>query len=149
MGLRNLTLPTKQVQVADGVSFTVRGLAPYDALGLYYRHTGELSALFDKLALKGSVEPGDVSAVTTVAVSAAPRVMAEIIVVAEGTDPSDEVFEEEVRAALKLPAAAQMDALGKIADLTFTSEMPPKKFLAVVLALAQGAAANLPAKPQT
>jgi hypothetical protein len=36
-------------------------------------------------------------------------------------------------AALNFSAGVQVDALTKIADLTFSSDMPPGKFLAVVV----------------
>jgi hypothetical protein len=50
MGLRNLPNPMKTVEVADGVSFTVRGFSPNDALILYHRHRGIMSAMFDDFA---------------------------------------------------------------------------------------------------
>lgn len=149
MGLRNLTLPCHVVTVADGVTFTVRGLSPDDALGLYFRHAGQLSALFDQFAVKGAVTRDDVSAVSTVVIGSAPRVMAEIIAIASGSEPEDDTFEDDVKAALRLSAGVQMDALQKTADLTFSSDMPPGKFAAVVLALARSAAASLPPVQQT
>jgi hypothetical protein len=164
MGLRNLPIPTKTVEVADGVTFTVRGFSPNDALSIYHRHRGELSTMFDDLV--GEVKKGgkkakavdveQVKAFGANMVSGAPRIMAEIIAIASGSvAPSStlrdeaelarltEEFEADVEAALKLSAAVQMDALQKIGDLSFTPEMPPGKFLAVVVRLAHSATAAM------
>lgn len=154
MGLRNLPLPMKTVEVADGVTFTVRGFSPNDALGLYHRHRGELSALFDQFTAKakatdGDVDPTDIAHLGANMVSGAPRIMAEIVAVASGSKPphddasDDGEFEADVEAALNLSAGVQMDALQKVADLTFTPDMPPGKFLAVVVSLAQSATASM------
>lgn len=156
-GLRHLPLPHRTVEVAEGASFTVRGFSPDDALAIYHRHTGELSRLFDEFAGvakgKAKVEVDEIKAFTNSVgmnmVHGAPRVIAEIIAVAAGGNPQDEdEFNQDVSVALKLPAGAQLDALQKIGELTFTSEMPPGKFLAVVVKLAGGTAAALtPALP--
>lgn len=147
-GLRNLTLPTHEVKVSEGESFTVRGLSPNDALSLYYRHTGQLSALFDQFADKGELERTDINAVASTVVGTAPIVMAEIIAIGSGSNPGEAGFMEDVQIAMSLSAGVQMDALTKIADLTFTSDMPPGKFAAVVLMLARSATASLP-NPKT
>lgn len=148
-GLRHLPLPHRTVEVAEGASFTVRGFSPDDALAIYYRHTGELSRMFDEFALqakaKGSVDEAELRSLThTVGADlakGAPRVMAEIIAIASGGNVAEEdEFEQDVAVAIKLPAGAQMDALQKIGELTFTSDMPPGKFLAVVVRLAGSAA---------
>jgi hypothetical protein len=148
MGLRNLNLPTSVVKVADGVEFTVRGFSPNDALGLYYRHSGQLAALFDQFAAKakasnGEVDRADVAAIGTTLVSSAPVIMAEVIAIAEGSNPAADDFGEDVAAAMRLTAGVQLDALQKIGELTFSSDMPPGKFAAVVLGLAQSATASL------
>lgn len=155
MGLRNLQIPTKTVEVADGVSFTVRGFSPNDAVGLYHRHAGDLSSLFDEFAANVKKKPKgkdsdavDVKALGVNMVGAAPRIMAEIIAIASGSDPLIvDDFEADVAMALNLSGGASMDALSKIGDLTFTSDMPPGKFLAVVVKLAQSATAAMTRVP--
>lgn len=168
MGLRNLPIPHRTVEVAEGASFTVRGFSPNDALGIYHRHAGGLSALFDEFAAKARSTKGKIDDIAeakrlgTGLVTGAPRIMAEIIAVASGSTPPDPMlqnqdpekyaeleaeFEADVRAALNLSAGVQMDALQKVGDLTFTSEMPPGKFLAVVVKLAGSATAAMTKTP--
>lgn len=148
MGLRNLPLPSKSIEVSDGVSFAVRGLSPNDVLGLYYRRRGELSALFDHYAAQAkkgrkAPDPDDVAALGVELVHSAPQLLAEIIAIAGGTSAEDEHFAAEAAAALNLPTGIQALALQAIADLTFTSEMPAGKFLAVALRMAQSATAAI------
>jgi hypothetical protein len=144
MGLRDLTIPTATVQVADE-SFIVRGLSPNDALGLYSRHAGQLSALFDEFSGKVKAEqPVEANDFGAALLGGAPRLLAEVIAIANGGDPGrPEEWEADVAQALRFPAGVQMDALQKVADLTFSSDMPPPKFFGLVLALAQSATAQL------
>lgn len=148
MGLRDLVIPTETVKVSGSGEFAVRGLSPQDALRLYYRHAGELSALFDQFAgkvkSKKPVAESEVLEAGVALVKGAPLIMAEIIALASDGDPDDvEGFSEIVSLALKLSASVQMDALQKIGNLTFSSDMPPGKFFGLVLAMAQSATAAL------
>jgi len=148
MGLRSLTLPTSNVKVADGVEFSVRGVSVMDAVFLYSRHAGEMTSLFEQYVTgaqkRGNVTAADVLAISRDVAAGTPVLMGELIALASGSRPerSDE-FADDVAMAMSFPLAAQMDALQKIAVLTFTSEMPPGKFLAVVMAMAQGTTAAL------
>lgn len=143
----------RTVDVADGESFTVRGISPADALGIYFRHAGELSALYDEFAeqtkKKGEPASVDVRNIGENMVAGSPRVLAEIIAVAADGDPQGDEFEADVAVALKFSVGVQMDALEKIAELTFTPAMPPGKFLAVVIRLAGSATAALNKSPAT
>lgn len=148
MGLRDLIIPTERVEVADSY-FTVRGLSPNDALGLYYRHRGQLSAMFEQFSARAKAEVAvDVTEFGASLVGGAPQIMAEIIALASNSDPRGEDWDGDVGVALTLSAGVQMDALEKIGRLTFTSEMPPKKFFGLVLAMAQSATAAMSA-PKT
>lgn len=147
MSLRKLKnpTPTAVVHISDEESFPVRGLNPTDILGLYYRHTGQLSGLFEKLAenyqSNGSrVNPTDVSAAVMTAMQDAPVVMAELIALAADGDPHDgENWDIDVSIATRLAFPIQVDALMKIGALTFTSEMPAGKFAALVAGAVQKA----------
>lgn len=144
MGPLNLIVPTENVAGLGDV----RGLSPSDGLALYYRHAGELSALFDQFAgkvkAKQAVPESDVLQAGVAMVSGAPLIMAEIIAIGLDADPSDvEGFAELVSTLMKMPAGMQMDALQKIGGLTFSSDMPPGKFFGLVLAMAQSATAAL------
>jgi len=150
MGLRSL-IQTELVKVSDEEGFPVRGVSPNDAIILYHRHRGELSAMFDQFAAEAkqgkNVVVTDLASAGVQMVGGAPLIMAEIIVLAMGMKPDSDEFDDEVAAAIDLPAAVQMDALQKIGGLTFTSDMPPEKFLAVVVKLAGGTAAALKLAP--
>jgi hypothetical protein len=90
----------------------------------------------------------DVQALGVQMVNGAPRLMAEVIAIASGSRVDDPEFEADVDAAVDFSAGVQMDALTKIADLTFSSEMPPGKFLAVVVKLAASATAAMTTAPR-
>lgn len=151
MGLRDL-IPTALVKVSDSDGFTVRGVSLNDALTLYNRHAGDLTALFDNFveehrggARAKPVTPEKLTQVGLSMAQGAPVLLAEIIVIATDCLPSNEEFDAEVAAVMKFGTGVQMDALQKIANLTFTSDMPPGKFLAVVMHLAKSTtAASLP-----
>jgi len=148
MGLRDLVIPTELVKVADE-GFPVRGLSPNDALDLYYRHAGELSALFDQFTARVKAgESADAMEVGTAMVGGAPQIMAEIIALASDSDPRSPDWPLDVAQALRLPAGVQMDALEKIGRLTFTSDMPPGKFFGLVISMAQSATAALHSAPK-
>lgn len=153
MGLRNLSFAEAKVQLPGGDSFTVRGVDPDMVVALYNRHRGELSVLFDNLTqqVKGE-NPGDVAMIAASAMSSAPVVMAELIALASGSKPSDTFvelpdgltdWERDVAAARSLPFPVQVDALTKIAEQTFTTDMPVGKFAAVVIKAAGTATAFL------
>lgn len=159
MSLRKLKnpVPEKLVQVSDTESFPVRGLSPSGVVGLYYRHTGQLSDIFERIMggyqENGVVATSDVQAIAMSLVEQSPQIMAEIIALASGSNPADETlasdadgnpimsdagdrlltcWEADVAVALQLSFPVQADALEKIGAVTFTSEMPLGKFVALV-----------------
>ena len=147
--LRN-PVPELVVNVSDGEGFPVRGISPAMLLGLYYRHTGQLSNLFEKLVDKqrhsGTLDPSDAEAVVLGLLDEAPVIMAEVVALASGSDPADaDNWEVDLDIAQSLPFPVQVDALMKIAALTFTSEMPPGKFVALVARAINNRVATSPA----
>lgn len=148
MGLRDtIPLQRKLVKVSDADGFSVRGASIDDVLGLFYRHRGEMTALFEQYAGRGTeVTADDVALAGRAIFERAPALAAEIIVVAADGDMGE--IEAEVAHVRRFPAAVQIDALEKIASLTFTSEMPPGKLLAVALQAVSSAAAAVPTLPQ-
>jgi hypothetical protein len=127
------------VQASDDDSFVVRGLNPIQVFALYRRHTGQFGDLF-KQAMASEASQADIYDVATKLAADAPTLLAELIVVASGGSPDivDE-FDDAYAVAAALPFPVQADALAKIGDLTFTSEMPPGKFLALVVKMAKAA----------
>lgn len=140
--------PIMLVQTSNSEAFPVRGLNPNDVFGIYYRHAGQLAALFEKLISgfrsSGNFDPSGIQVVALELVKDAPIVMGEIIAAAADGDPSDEAsWRADVEIARKLPFPVQADALAKIGELTFTSEMPPGKLLSLVAGLIERATGQI------
>jgi hypothetical protein len=157
--LRNLTFPTVTVETAGG-SFAVRGLNPDMVVGLYNRHRGELSTLFDFFVARATEDAAaemDVASLIEQMLAQSPLVMAELIALASGSKPTDTHVEQDletnadlltdwerdVAMSRALPRPVQLDALQKIAEQTFTSDMPAGKFLAVVIKAAGATTATV------
>jgi hypothetical protein len=148
-GLRNITFPTRAIAIPGGGEFAVRGLTTDMALNLYLRHAGQLSQLFDMAAANAADE--DFRDIAMRLLTEAPHIMAELIALATGSRPGDDwidpdeeanplgltEWERDVRAAQGLPIPVQVDALMGLAEMTFTSSMPPKKFFGVVIGMAR------------
>lgn len=147
MGLRSIPLPRELVKVSGSEGFQVRGLSPDDIMRLFYRHRGQMSALFDQFAGSEAAAEGGASALGQILYQGAPQVVAEAILLAADVDPDADDFDAEIAHTRRFPAAVQLDALEKIGNLTFTSDMPLPKFLAVVLNALNGATAGTLAPP--
>ncbi|WP_242137018.1 hypothetical protein [Sphingomonas sp. TREG-RG-20F-R18-01] len=153
MSLRKLSNPIRKlnVSVSDSESFAVRGLTPADVVGIYYRHAGQASDLFESIVNKhqfeGGIDTDFVMPMMADLLHEAPEIMVEIITAAMGIDARDQtlvplfdgsdltatVWAIETELVSQLSFAVQIDALMKIGELTFTSEMPPKKFGALII----------------
>lgn len=155
--LLKIVKPMQTVSLGDseGQSFTVTGLTPNHIFGLYHRHRGQLAAMFDKVVGEGGeVDLDNVHGMAESLFNSAPLVMGEIIALASGGDPFDASpidpdvpdgatrWQAVLTAATGLSLAVQMDALQKIGDLTFTVDMPPKKFLSALVQMVQSANAS-------
>lgn len=140
MTLSSLKAPIRrqEVQVNDEESLLVRGLNPADVIALYIRHTGEASAMFERLvgqwqANGNKIVGTDVLAIALDLLQHAPNVLAELLAIGFGGDPADErAFAADIAIARDLPFGVQGDAFNKICGLTFTSDMPPGKFAALI-----------------
>lgn len=160
MGLRNLSPAESKVEIPGGDSFAVRGLSPDMVLSLYNRHAGQLSALFDSAMASARGDEGaalDVQMLAGSLIADAPAIMAELIALASGSHPAQSHvdtdalvnplgltdWELDVAAARALPLPVQVDALTKVAEVTFTSAMPAPKFLAVVVKMAASTTAAI------
>lgn len=137
--LRKVENPTPllPVRVSDEESFTVRGVGLNDIMAIYYRHTGGISLAFEKLASQyrssGQLGSEEVSGIIAGTIQELPIVTAELIAIASGSNVDEDAeFAADVALALNLGLGAQFAALEAIGKLTFTSEMPPKKFLALI-----------------
>lgn len=134
MGLKHLKLPTEEIKTPGG-TFAVRGLSFVDVSALVRTDGAELSALFDHYsgAIKGeNVSTAEVMALSGSLVDIAPDMAAKVIVVAADGDDDD------LAMVRKLPFPVQVEALEKIAQLTFDSAGGPKKLLETVIRVFRG-----------
>ena len=136
MGLKDLKLPTAEVEVPGGGSFAVRGLSFTDIRALFIKHSAEVNSVFTLIARgkEGSATPEEASETVAHIINTAPALVAEVIAVASG---EEDAFEE----ALALPFPVQVDALKKIGQVTFGSEDGLKKFVQTVSLLMRNQAA--------
>lgn len=142
MGLTASLLASKTIKTSGG-EFAVRGLSLNDIVSVFGTHRAALEDLFNRMFV---VKDGNISVTGTVdidlivatVVGEAPLVAASII--AHAADAMDD---EGYAVAQQLPGPVQIAALEAIADLTFTTEMPPKKVLEIVIRMATGAQKSL------
>ena len=131
MGLKHLKLPEASVAVPGGDSFAVRGLCLDDLSYLMRRHGSKLKKLLEDFSQTGEVTVEGVAAFALPILEAAPEIAAELIACASG-DKNDAGI------AATLPLPVQLDALEKLAELTFSADGGPKKLLETVVRMAQG-----------
>ncbi|MEG3175868.1 hypothetical protein U1872_06470 [Sphingomonas sp. RB3P16] len=159
MAFQNLIRPKKTVTLSDGQTFAVGGLSPNQVFGLYHRHRGQLTALFERSIAAGEVDLPSVASTGESLVAEAPLLLAEIITIAAGGDPYTEVpidpevpegvtvWQADIAFMLDMPLPVQIDALQKIGEQSFTPDMPPKKFMGVLVKMLQDARESLPPSP--
>lgn len=141
--LRADLVPTTVVKVAEGKEFAVSGLHLDGILTICRRHWTDAGALFEKFlgdisSPDGTISLEDGGSLGSAVLGGAPRIAAEIIACAAGYSAP-----EAVDIFAELSFAVQLDALEKIAELTFTSEMPPKKVIEIVARTLAGVAKPL------
>lgn len=124
--LQNLKIASEEVRLPDGQSFTVRGLGLHDASELLRNHGEELNNVYDDQII-GQDELPDVQKVAQTLMRVAPLAVIQIIAMAADDDTL-----EGLEAARRLPAPVHIDALIKIAQLTFHSEEQLKKLIEAI-----------------
>lgn len=136
MTLRNITIPKAVISVG-GDLFAVSGVTANQVFNLYRRHRDDLSKLFENLAGRGKVEASDMLNSIEGIIAQFPDLVAEVIAMAAGDKPDAEGWADALDTAASLPFPVQVDALLKIGELTFSPEMPPKKFFALLVGMIQ------------
>ena len=138
MTLRNITIPKAVVPVDDSEMFAVSGVTANQVFTLYRRHRDDLSTLFDNLAGRSDIDHSVVLNSIEGIIAQFPLLVAEVVAMASGDNPADEEgWAESVEIATRLPFTVQVDALLKIGELTFSPDMPPKKFFALLVGMIQ------------
>lgn len=123
--------PSKRITLSEDSYFDVRGLSLSDTLAIYWRSPQELSSLFEDLV--SDFKNGFPIDAIYKATSSVPDIIAQTIAFAAGYKYDDADFWEQAEKFKILPIGAQVDALNEIASLTFSSDMPPKKMLGLLL----------------
>lgn len=123
--LADIAIPTEEVEVAKGVTITVRGLSFLDVSTIFRDHAAVLDKLYREHVIeRHEMPPADQLAKALM--TEAPDVVAHII--ARAND-EPELFEK----VSKLPGITQVNALLAVARLTFHSEDEVKKLLETVI----------------
>lgn len=136
MNFLDIELPKKEVSLGGGQSFTVSGISANAVFGLYHRHRADLSGIFEQLVAGNTDAPANsIEAL----VAQFPHIVAEVIALAVGGDPLSDNWPQYLDKAKRLSLPIQVDALFAIADVTFTPEMPPKKFFGLLVVMIQQA----------
>lgn len=130
MGLKHLTVPEATVKTPGG-DFTVRGISLDDISYLVARHGKAIGMLYSKV--EGNSESDmDIGSVITPALQYAPELLADVIACATGD-------KDDAAIARSLPMPVQVDAVEKIADLTFSASGGFSNFVETVTRIVQGA----------
>ena len=129
MSLADFDIAMKDVPLPNGKSFSVRGVSLVDISMLLRNRGDEIRAFFSKYSADDAAD--QTSAAGMKLLESAPDLAAELIACA-----ADEP--KMVKTALRLPISVQLDALEKIAELTFDAEGGPKKFFEAVIRVMQG-----------
>lgn len=131
MGLKHIKLPEACIEFPGG-DFAVRGLCLDDISYLVQRHGESLQVLFsDFVANSGEITVEGVAQFALPLLKSAPDIAAELIACASGD-------KDDAAIAAGLPFPTQLEALQKLAELTFNVSGGPKKLLETVVSMAQG-----------
>lgn len=123
--LSDIVIPTEEVEVAKGVTLTLRGLSFLDMATIFQDHAATLDKLYrEHVVERQEMPPTDQLAKALM--TEAPEAVAHII--AHANDEPDEAGK-----VAKLPGIVQVNALLAVAALTFHSEDEVKKLLETVI----------------
>ncbi len=126
MGLKDIKLPQAKITVADGETFTVRGLSLRDVGVLAQRHHTPLAALYAEFTGAAELGQDAVAAKLPELLGKFPDLAADIIAISEGDI-------ENADAVGVLPLPVQIAALDAIFTLTFRTEADLKNVVETVI----------------
>lgn len=130
MALADFVLPTLEVPLPDGSSFAVRGIAAQDVAILIAAHASTMETFFARFQ-SGEAQGQTDLAMGMSLITEAPALMSKIIALA-----ADEPGMESVVG--KLPIGIQLDALQKIAKISFEASGGVGNFADAVARLVKG-----------
>lgn len=130
MALADITFAKETINLPGGNSFTVRGISTDDIATLLRSRSDEIGKFFVKYAGQAK-RAGNEAAIGMELLESAPGLMGEIIALA-----ADEPTMAAV--ASRLPLPTQLEAIEKIASLTFDEAGGVGKFVEAVIRLVSG-----------
>lgn len=135
MALKDIKIPTADVQVTADSSFAVRGLSTFDIEHLVRLHGPSLRELFSEFVNGDmqAVKLADMFPVLKELVSRAPGLVSDIIGLAADAN------EEEMAILRKLPISILISALGTIAGMTLSIEGDLGKAMEMAIQVLGGA----------
>lgn len=129
MALEDFDLPTAEVSLPNGTTFTVRGLALLDLAPLITRRRQAIEGFFVKFSKQGAKGKAgansDIIGAATDLLSVAPELAGEVIACAADRP-------HLLAKIMILPITVQLEALEKIANLTFDAAGGPGNFFAAL-----------------
>ncbi len=144
MGFGKRKIATQTVEVPGGETITVRGL-DFNVVSLVYQRNSQgAEDLFQSVRESGQVSSEALAGLGAILIKSAPGIVADLITAAADADLDDP---DDIAFARRLPIGVQVDALDKIAFLTF-GEGGLGKLIATVIKAAtetQGLVASLKA----
>lgn len=131
--LSSLTIPSALIEIG-GSNLKLQGLQPTHLGWLYVSNKEVCDLLWKKYQTVADITALGVMAVSDF-LSAAPVLAAHVIAMSMGSLPTDETWGSDIAKCLTFPISKQVECLQKIAALTFTKELPPKKLLEMFVAV--------------
>lgn len=141
MGLRNIVIRRETVQVDDSQSFTVRGITLFDIMQAVGDFGPQMALAFGKMTSRegtGPLTPDDVKAHIRDLAKEFPDVLAAAIAMA-----SDDYSKAAMDVTKQLPMSVQLDAIEKVARLSFRSEAEVGKLMESLVRAVAGATGAL------
>ena len=133
MALTDFVLPTLEVPLPGGSTFAVRGISSQDVAVLISQHASAMETFFARFQSGAAQTQSDLETGMSLIIEA-PALMAKVIALA-----ADEPSMESVVA--RLPVGVQLDALQKIAKISFEASGGPGEFVDAVVRLVKGTTA--------
>jgi hypothetical protein len=132
--LKELRLPEEIID-APGGKLTVRGVSLSDVIALVRHHGPVIRSLFKEVMDGGDVKISldSIGGMGQDMLAKSPEIVAELIALAAGDGDKD-----SIRIAGRLPFPVQIEAIEKIARLTFAAEGGLGKLIETVIRVAQG-----------
>jgi hypothetical protein len=142
----------KEVVVFPGGTFEIRAISLPDVAALIDVHEYAITMIVDKVQnrkelLQKGIDEGNDEAVQTVVVDLMTELVREAPILVANLIALCADEPNQMENASKLPITAQIEALSKIAKLTFTDLASVKKLAADVMSIVRGILPTVSARP--